>query len=135
MASGVLVLALLSALVYKAVDFARQVAGAVRGEATWNAPITQAVVWAAGVGAVLLAGVASFTSGVELPLGNGDSVVLGDVDVWSRVLIGLSLGSVASSWNGLLGALDSTRSTAAPHLLESGSVEADFDDFPTGEDF
>jgi hypothetical protein len=118
MASGVLVLGLLSALVYKAVDFSRQVAGAIRGEATWNAPITQAVVWVAGVAAVLLAGEASFTSGVELPLGDGTTVVLGNLDVASRVLLGLSLGSVASSWNGLMGALDASRSTEKPALYE-----------------
>ena len=123
MVSGIFVLGLLSALVYKLIDFARQVAGAARGETTWNAPITQAAAWGAGVVVVLIAGAASFTSGVELPLGDSVSVTLGDVDVWSRVLIGLSLSSVASSWNGLLGAIDATRSTDKPALYEPDSVD------------
>jgi hypothetical protein len=133
--SGVFVLALLSALVYKLIDFGKEVAGAARGEVSWNGALTQAIVWVAGVVVVVLAGTATLTSQVALPLGGGTEVVLGDVDIASRVLIGMSLASLASGWNGLLGALDSTRSTAKPHLLESGPVGATEEDFPTEEDF
>jgi len=116
--SGAFALILISATVLKVIDTLKYAAGAIRGDkASWNGVVTQGIVWVAGVAVLFLAAHASLTNSVVIPFGDGAEIVLGDLDASSVILLGVGLGSFASTWNGLLGALDGSRSTSKPGLL------------------
>lgn len=95
------------ALAWKLVDFIKQLR--VRD---WNAVVTQAAVWAAGVLVVFLLAGTDFASGIKI----GD-MVLSNLNAASLILVGLSVGSSASVGYDLKRSLDNTDSAAQPSLV------------------
>lgn len=98
-------------LVYQLVNIARS----ARGK-DLNGVITPLASMGAGVIAVLLFAQTDFASGISV----GD-VTLEDLNIWSQVLVGITIGSGGSVVNDALGAVDQTRSTAKPHLVEDNT--------------
>lgn len=92
------------ALIWKIVDVVKY--ARVRNV---DAVVTQVGVWFAGVVVMLLLATTDFASGVEV----GGSI-LGDLNVWSLILIGLSVGSSASVGVDFKKAFDNTDSAAVP---------------------
>lgn len=82
----------------------------------WNAALTLAIVWVAAVVVVFVAGESDFDAVDLTAYGLGEQT-LGELNSWSKVLLGIALGSFASFGNDLLGSLDGTRSTSAPKLM------------------
>jgi Family of unknown function (DUF5699) len=75
--------------------------------------ITQLIPWTAGILLFFLAGAAA----VAAPLTLWGDVPLGDMDVWSKVLAGLALGSGGSvAFHDAFKAIDQTQSAAEPRL-------------------
>lgn len=99
------------ALTWKIVDFIKQLR--VRD---WNAAVTQAAVWVAGVLVIWLLAGTDFASGVKI--GN---MVLSHLNAASLVLVGLSVGASGSVAYDFKRALDGSDSAAQPALL-SGAV-------------
>lgn len=98
----------LVALVWKFVDFLKNVTPAGRNV---NAAITQLVVWVAGLAAVFLYG--------ESQLGN--TVTIGDItlenaDTPTKIIVGLSIGAIASAAVDVKKAIDSGDSSKQPPL-------------------
>ena len=97
----------LATLVVKLTSFLKYLtAGQLRDAAT------QAVPWAAGVGATWVAAQASVSEGVRI----WGEVTLGSLDGWSVVLTGLALGSGASFSYDVKKAIDVSDSAAEPPL-------------------
>lgn len=92
------------ALIWKIVDFVKYLR-ARDGEAA----ITQAAVWAAGVGVIFLLAETNYADGIVL----GD-LALGAMNAASLLLIGLSMGSSASVLVDFKKAVDNTDSAAVP---------------------
>ena len=97
----------LVAVAGKVIDFAKSVTNR-----DVNAVVTQAAAWAGGVATTFLFGASDFASGV--PVGD---LVLSDVNGWSKVVIGVMVGSGASLAYDLKRALDSTDSAKTASLL------------------
>lgn len=95
------------ALAWKLVDFVKQLR--VRD---WNAVVTQAAVWVAGIVVVFLLANTDFASGIKI----GD-MVLSDLNAASLILVGLSVGASASVGYDLKRSLDNTDSAAQPALV------------------
>jgi len=74
------------ALVYAVGNFIKQIQGGEHRHA-----VTQFFIWAVAVFAVLLLGESDFAAGVQV----GD-LALSEVNVWSKVLFGLFVGSSAN---------------------------------------
>lgn len=95
------------ALIWKIVDFAKVVR--VRDV---DAIVSQVAVWAAGVIVMFLLAATDFATGVDI--GGRDASALN----WaSLVLVGLSIGSVASTAYDFKRAIDRTDSAAQPSLV------------------
>lgn len=105
------------ALASKLVDFAKY----LRAQ-DWNAVAAQAATWVAGVLVVLLAAEADILSTVDF-----GGYVLGDINVWSKVFLGLSLLSLGSVGYDLKKAVDNTTSSRTPHLLPGEDALLDED--------
>lgn len=103
----------LALLVYTTINFLRAVLGA-----DWNTAITIVTVWIAGVVALLLVAQTDFASGIAV----GDQS-LATLNLASLVFVGLTISSVASFGNDILGAVDTNRSTALPHLTSASDRE------------
>lgn len=101
------VLALL-ALVKKLVDMLRYLRGG-----NVNAAVTQLVAWVGAVGVVLLAAGTDYAAGIEV-----GGMFLSDLNVWSLVMVGLTVGSTASLVDDTLKSIDQTKSTNRPPLIE-----------------
>lgn len=83
----------------------------------WNATLTQAAVWAVGIGVAMIAAQADVAQGLTV-FGNN---LLADLDVWSQVLVGLGLGSAGSVvFYDYRKALDGSDSAKEPPLLGGG---------------
>lgn len=106
----VAVLALMGVLVTKVVDFARQLRAR-----DWNAVVTQAVAWAAGVGAAFLLAASNFADKVTFDQLGG--VALADLNGPSLVFVGTAVLSGFSKLVDLTKALDNSQSAAVPPLL------------------
>lgn len=107
-------LAVLAALALKFTDFLKFVR-----VKDWNSVSTQAAVWVSGVVAVFLGSAADISAGVEV-FGS----FLGDLDIVSQILTGLSLGSVGSVLYDFKSALDGTDSAVTPPLTNlSGGAD------------
>ncbi len=99
----------LAALVLKIIDFLRYIkARDVNGAGT------QLIVWAAGVGALLLVAQTQFAT--EIPVGDMNLSQLG---VWDIVFAGLSLGSLASASKDVLKSIDNNNTSKIPTLFAS----------------
>lgn len=99
-------LAVLAALALKFTDFLK-----FARVKDWNSVSTQAAVWTSGVVAVFLGASADISAEVEV-FGS----LLGDLDIASQILTGLSLGSVGSVLYDFKSALDGTDSAVTPPL-------------------
>ncbi len=111
--SAIVALGLLTALVKKVIDAAKYLTNR-----QWNGFVTQVIVWGAGFVAAFVGANAEITKDVGLPI--GDAVItLGGLDIWSLILLGLSIGSLASVGNGAEAAIDINRDTTKPRLFPS----------------
>lgn len=99
------------ALTWKLVDFVKQLR--VRD---WNAAVTQAAVWVAGVLVIWLLASTDFASGIKI-----GSMVLSHLNGASLVLVGLSVGASGSVAYDFKRALDGSDSAAQPALV-TGAV-------------
>lgn len=103
----------LVALVWKFIDFLKQL---TPPDKNYNAAITQVVVWVSGIAAVFLFGASQF----------GDSVSVGahsldKMDTPTKLILGLMIGSIASSTVDFKQAFDNTDSSKQPPLTGPGS--------------
>lgn len=106
----VAVLALMGVLVTKAVDWVRHLRAR-----DWNAVVTQAVVWGAGVGAAFLLAASDFADKVTFDELGG--VALADLNGPSLVFVGMAVLSGFSKLVDLTKAVDSSQSAAVPPLV------------------
>ncbi len=95
-------------LVKKFFDFLRF---GVNGDV--NGLVSQLVVWAAGVGAVLIGAQTQWADHIQV-----GAVTLGSLNFWSQVFVGLTLASAASFAQDTLAAVDSSRTSAVPTLIK-----------------
>ncbi len=101
-------LAALGLVVKTTVDILRY----LRGK-DWNGAGTLLIAWVGGLLAAVLFANTDFADSIQV----GDQT-LGQLNLASLVVIGLTIGSVGAGFNELTGALDANRSTAKPHLVE-----------------
>lgn len=92
------------ALIWKIVDFVKYLR--VRNV---DAVVTQLGVWVAGVGVTLLLAATNYSDGIVI----GD-LPLGELNLASLILLGLSIGSTASVLVDAKKAVDNTDSAAVP---------------------
>lgn len=109
-------LAGLAALVWKVTDFLRLVANL---PATRSSVVTQLVAWLAGVGAVFLYG-ASQLGDFQVP---GTKLLLSDMNGWTKLIVGLAIGSATSVGVDVKQAIDRSDSAAKPALLSPPARE------------
>lgn len=104
----------LLALSAKVIDFLRLVADLARdgNPTTLGRVLTQLAAWVGGVAVVFLYGASDF--GVTVDLGG---ISLADVNGWSKVLVGLVVGSAASLAKDYIAARDNSDSSKMPPLL------------------
>lgn len=101
----------LLALVWKFIDFLKQL---TPPDKNYNAAITQAVVWVAGLAAVFLYSESQLGEGVTI--GN---ITLEDADTPTKIIVGLMVGSLASGVVDIKKAIDSSDSSKQPPLTGS----------------
>ena len=80
-----------------------------------NGIVTQVAVWLAGVLAVVLFAHTAFADTV--PVGG---VSLDQVNVWTQIFVGLTIGGVASFATDVRKALDNNDTAAKPPLVKEG---------------
>jgi hypothetical protein len=97
----------LAALIYQTVNLLRSLRGR-----DWNTTATVAIAWIAGAAAVWLVAQTDFADGIQV----GD-LALSTLNAWSLLFVGMTVGSVGSVTNDVIGAVDNTRSTVKPPLL------------------
>lgn len=100
------------ALAWKLVDFLKY----VRTKDS-NAALTQLAVWVAGVGVIFLLGATDFAPNVNI-----GGMALDSVNFWSKVLIGVSIGSSGSVLFDAKKAVDRTDSAKTPALFNDSSA-------------
>lgn len=98
------------ALVWKVVDWLRLLTnlGTQR-----SAVVTQLLAWVGAVAVVFLYGASEFGT-FAVP---GTELLLSDVGGWSKVILGLAIGSTASAVVDVKQAIDNTDNAAKPPLL------------------
>lgn len=102
------------AFVKKLVDAVRF----ARGKDT-NALVTQLFVWVAGVGAVWVGANTDLGGMIEFA-----NLQLDQVSLWGQAVLGVLLGSVASTVKDALKALDNNQTESAPHLLRNRAEDS-----------
>lgn len=101
-------------LVWKIVDFVKYLRAR-----NVDAVVTQLGVWIAGVGVTLLLAATNYADGIVI----GD-LALGNLNLASLVLLGLTIGSSASALVDVKKALDNTDSAAVPNPGEARRASA-----------
>jgi hypothetical protein len=121
-AIGILIM---GALVYKATDLIKYVAvvvdrgrGAAARSEAWSGILALLLGSAAGVGIVFLMDVTSWTSGIKF----GDTALV-SLSFWDKVVLGLVITSLASSFFDIKKAIDGTDSASTPKLLRTADVK------------
>lgn len=112
--NGVIAIAgvtLLVTLVNKFTDFLKSV---VNKET--NTYVTQIIVWVAAIAGVFLVAASQFASGVQIT----DTLSLDNIDTVTKVIVGLLIGSGASSLFDFKKAIDGTDSAVVTKLLSGG---------------
>ena len=99
----------LAALTITVVDFLKNLTAGKEGR---NAVVTQAAAWIAGLIAVFLYGSSQLGEGITI--GN---TTLEHADVATKVIIGLGIASIASTFVKLTKSIDSSDSNKQPPLL------------------
>lgn len=107
--TGIMGVVGLAALTLTFVDFLKNL---TPPDHNYNAAITQAVAWIAGLVAVFLYGASQL----------GDTITIGDAtlehaDFGTKVIVGLSIASIASSFVKLTKSIDNTDSNKQPPLV------------------
>jgi hypothetical protein len=100
----------LAALIYKLVDFVRYLLNGDR-----NGAITQLVTWAFAILAVILYAHTNWAHALSF-----GGINLHQLNLASQLVVGLQLGSLASTGKDLLKAVDNTNSAKIPTLLPAG---------------
>lgn len=85
----------------------------------WQSAGTQFIVWISGIAIVAIGAQAAISNGLEIP---GTTFVLGKLDFWSQVLVGLQASSLFSAFNDAKKAIDNTDSAKKPALLASSAT-------------
>lgn len=98
---------IMAALIAKLIDF-----GKALSNRDGNAAVTQLVAWAAGVLIVVLFARSDFANGVAY-----GGVVLENMNLWTQIIVGMAVSSVASVGNDVRQAVDSTVQTRELKLL------------------
>lgn len=113
--------ALFSSIVLTVINFLRNLAAFARKEGNHASDLlTQLAAWVGGIAMVALGSHAQMVEGVTFP---GTSVVLGKLDGWSQVLLGLAVSSVAGAFVEAKKALDQTDTAVKPALVPPKNVE------------
>jgi hypothetical protein len=99
---------LLGALAFTLTDFVKS----ARGRDV-NGVVTQVTAWAIGLIVVFLGSAAHVTSGWKVING----VRINDLDVWSKVIVGVLYSSLFGFGNQIVSAIDGTRSSAKPQIV------------------
>lgn len=105
-------MAALALLVYQGMKFLRGLLGR-----DWNTVVTILVAWVVGVVALVLVAQTDFAGGIAV----GD-FTLATLNGASLVFVGLTIASLGSGFNDVIGAVDNHRSTRLPHLIEGTAV-------------
>jgi Na+/proline symporter len=98
------------ALLWKVVDWLRMVRG---WPGTRSGVVTQLLAWAGATVVVFLYGASDFGT-FEVP---GTQLLLSDLGGWSKVILGLAIGSTASVAVDVKQAVDNTDTASKPPLL------------------
>ena len=106
---------LFSTLLWKIIDFLREVANFKEQR---SAVVTQATAWVAGILLVWICAHTGATSDFVVP---GLDVALGKLDAGGTILSGLLVSSLGSSLVDVKQALDATDSASKPSLLKPPS--------------
>lgn len=77
-----------------------------------NGLVTQLVVWIAGVAVIFLAAETNWAATIAV-----GELLLGDLNVASKIFVGLTVSSVAMFANDIRAAIDGKDSSRKPHLL------------------
>lgn len=103
-----LALTILGTLGWKLVDFTKYLTNK-----DWNAAATQLYAWAIGIVLVVLASAADVFEGFALP---GMTVPVGDMDIGSLLVVGMSMSSLMGVGFDFKKALDGSDSAVTPPL-------------------
>lgn len=101
-----------AALVWKVVDFLRQLANLKTQK---SSVLTQLCAWVGGIAVVALGAHAAVSAALVLP---GSTLPLGKLDFGSTILLGMLISSTASALVDVKQAIDGHDSAAKPSLLE-----------------
>ena len=105
-ALSAMALALLVASVKKGTDYVKYIKSG-----DWNGTLTQTIAWALGIGAAFLFAASDFgTKPVQ-------GIIFSDLNPWSLIILGLSLGSGGSILKDFISGIDNTQSAVVPPLL------------------
>lgn len=107
-------LAALTATIFTVISLLRYVRGR-----DWNGAATILTVWVAGVVVLLLFAQSTWAETLVIP-GLADQP-LSTLNFASLVILGLQLGSTATAFNEIRGAIDQSSSTAKPKLVPSST--------------
>jgi len=117
-----ILLGMIGALAYKLVDFVKFLTNRDK-----NALITQAAAWIIGILVVVMSSLSNIFEGFVLP---GMTTAINDLDVFSLVIIGMSLQSVMGITFDFKKAIDGSDSAVVPTIIPgapSGEVETERD--------
>ncbi len=106
---------LLATVLWQAVDWLREISGAVKAPSTagrWSAPLTQLCAWVGGVIVVILAAHSGLFDGFTV---NGQTLTT--LDGGSQVFLGLGIASFASTGADIKSALDGSDTAKKPPLV------------------
>lgn len=104
----------LIALVVKLIDFAKMLSALFQGDTTQRSSIvTQVLVWIVAVLAVLVYASSDLGSTVNLT----DALTLDAANIWTRIMVGIMLGSAGSTLIDFKQAVDHTDSAVKPPLI------------------
>lgn len=106
-------LAALTATVFTVISLLRYLRGR-----DWNGAFTIVSVWVAGIVVLLLFAQTDWAETLTIP-GLAEEP-LSTLNFASLVVLGLQLGSTATAFNEVRGAIDNTSSTAKPKLVQDG---------------
>ncbi len=109
----------MSLVVFTLLNLVRYIRGGLTGQG-WNGVVTIVAGWVIGSVAAWLFGESDIGAGITVP---GFSMPLGDLRFADVILVGLVIASGAGAFNEATGAVDRSRSTAKPKLVQEPPPE------------
>lgn len=106
------VLGLLGLIVYKLLDFLKDLTNR-----NWSGVITILIGWVAGIAGVFLFADSAFGSQLQVGEGHHHSLLLGDLDVSSKVILGMAATNLLAAFYDAKKAVDGSDSAKTPPLL------------------